>query len=55
VQKLRDRKIEPAEANAITIAAKEICSITRLELQYKALTSPDMKLKKGDVPLLERK
>jgi hypothetical protein len=55
LQQVRDKKIKPSEANSITMAVKEICNITRLELQYKAMTSPNMKLARGSVPLLERK
>lgn len=55
LQAVKEKKISPAEANAVTLAAKEICVITRLELQYKAMIAKDMQLKAGDVPLLERR
>lgn len=54
LQLVREKKVKPPEANAVTMAAKEICNITRLKLQYRALTSPNMKLKAGDVPLLDK-
>jgi len=53
--KVKQKKIQPSEANSVIMAAKEICNITRLELQYKAMSNPNMKINSGDVPLLERK
>lgn len=55
VEKLRSKQIDVTQANAITTGIKEIVNVTRLEMQYAALTNPKMQLKKGDVPMLERK
>lgn len=37
LQKSRTKKISPKEANVIIGAAKEICNVARLDLQYKIL------------------
>lgn len=53
LEKLKNKKIKVTEANAMTMAAKEICNSARLELQYKAFMN--QKIEAGDIPLLERK
>jgi hypothetical protein len=50
---LKSKKMKPQEANAVTMAAKEICNSIRLEMQYKVLV--EGRLNKGDIPLLEKK
>lgn len=55
IKKLKSKTIDVTQANAITSGIKEIVNVTRLEMQYSALVNPKMQLKKGDVPLLERK
>ena len=35
---LKSKKIKPDEANAVTMAAREICNVARLQLQYSVLT-----------------
>ncbi len=37
LQRTRNRKLKPADANVIINAAKEICNISRLELQYRVM------------------
>lgn len=51
----RSRKIKPNEANAVTQAARTICSVAKLELQYATLLSKKHVIKPGSVALLERK
>jgi hypothetical protein len=51
LEALKKKTIKAPEANAITMAAKQICDAARLELQYKMLT--EGKLEKGSIPLLE--
>lgn len=53
LEKCKAKKLKPQEANAITMAAKQICDAERLRLQYKILVGGT--LKKGDIPLLEEK
>ena len=55
IKKLKSKTIDVTQANAIPSGIKEIVNVTRLEMQYSALVNPKMQLKKGDVPLLERK
>jgi hypothetical protein len=40
LQKVKGKKISPGEANAVTMAAKEICNVARISLQYKLLQGP---------------
>ena len=55
LNKLKEKKITPQDANAVTMAAKEICNVTRLQLQHRALLmGPNTSLKYGDVPMLDR-
>lgn len=37
LQKVRNKKIKPNEANSIICAAKEICNLARLRIQYRIL------------------
>lgn len=44
LQKVKDRKLKPNEANAVTFAAKEIVNMARLELQWKAITQKGLEV-----------
>lgn len=39
---VRTKRLKPAEANSVIFAAKEICAIARLRLQYKILEGPTL-------------
>jgi chromosome condensin MukBEF complex kleisin-like MukF subunit len=41
LKKVRERKIKVSEANSIIGAAKEICNLARLRLQYRLLEGPE--------------
>lgn len=51
LQKVEKKQIKPTEANAVTMAAKEICNLERLKLQYMVYSGE--KVNRGDLPLLE--
>lgn len=38
---VKNGKMDVSQANAITSAAKEICNVTRLQVQWKALTGDE--------------
>lgn len=44
LQAVKKKSISPSEANAVTMAAKEICNVARLQIQYRMLEGMD----KGD-------
>lgn len=42
LKKVQEKKMEPAQANAIIGGAKEICNLSRLRLQYHLLNGPEL-------------
>lgn len=52
LQKVRDRKMKPPEANSITFAAKEILNSARIQMQYAILSG--RKLSENPIAMLEQ-
>lgn len=48
LNKARSKKVSPAQANVIINAAKEICNVARIDLQYKVLNG-DFTPKQGQL------
>lgn len=48
LKKVRSRQIKPTEANSVISAAKELCNLSRLRLQYKLLEGAQNSLEHKD-------
>lgn len=47
LQKVKKKEIAPSEANSVTMAAKEICNVARLQIQFKMLEGIEKNSEQG--------